>query len=212
MIKKWVLPKEKPALPAGFIVFYAQKEYNAFMKINIKWLKENCKMIHYFGLGFIQVKIGQLHRMHFYTKLLPPIVPEEDVHNHRYDFESKILLGSFTQEIFNVIPGDTHLLEDESCQEGVETKTEAKPCSIITSSQHTYGVGCKYYISHEVFHRVQYEGDCITQLLRSPYRKDFAQVIRPKEQGKICPFSQKVEEKDLWKIIEEIVEKANNCV
>lgn len=34
--------------------------------MNIDWLKANSTMIHYFGLGFIQVKLGDLDRVHFY--------------------------------------------------------------------------------------------------------------------------------------------------
>ncbi len=86
-------------------------------------------MIHYFGLGFIQLKINFETRMHFYSPELPQITSNEDVHNHRYDFESCVLKGELEQELFHVINGDTHLREQESCQAGVHTESTPTPCA-----------------------------------------------------------------------------------
>ncbi len=180
------------------------------MLLTLKWLKANCQMVHYFGLGFIQLKINQYERLHFYTKDLPPIVPEEDIHNHRYDFTSKILAGMLIQEVYEVIPGSTHLIEDESCQVDVKTQIEEmKPCSIRLSSKHTYNTYSEYFIGHETFHRVYNFGYCITHLTRTDYKKKFAQVIRPVGQEKVCPFSHKVAEGDLWDIIGAMIGEYN---
>jgi hypothetical protein len=170
-------------------------------ELKIDWLKENCQMIHYFGLGFIQVKLKDGRRMHFYTEALPPITPEEDIHNHRYDFTSKILSGDFQQELFHIVEGDTHLREQETCKEGVCADAPATPCSIALASRHIYHAGCQYFISHETFHRVKSLYQTITLIERSDYKKKLAEVIRPVGSQKVCPFSQKVKEEELWDII-----------
>ena len=57
----------------------------------------------YFGLGFIQCKINQHERVHIYHPDLMPIVNiEEEIHNHRYDFESTILMGKLTIKNINL--------------------------------------------------------------------------------------------------------------
>jgi hypothetical protein len=168
--------------------------------LNIDWLKSNHKMIHYFGLGFIQLKIDDQTRIHFYTPELPPIVSQEDIHNHRYDFFSQVLKGHFSQALFNVIDGNTHLREQESCKEGVSCETPPTPCAVEINSEHKYVAGSAYFIKAETFHRVSAEG--ITLLKRGEPKKDFAEVIRRAGSEKTCPFSQKIEESRLWEIIE----------
>jgi hypothetical protein len=173
--------------------------------LDASWLKANHKMLHYFGLGFIQLKIDDERRMHFYTPELPPIVPEEDVHNHRYDFSSTIVKGEFHQELFNLMDGDTHIIEQESCQEGQHT-AGGQPCAIMLASRHSYPIGSRYWLSHTMLHRVQAE-NCVTFLERSPYAKPLADVVRPKGAFKVCPFSQKIEVEQLWAIVEKMLKE-----
>lgn len=40
--------------------------------LNLAWLKANHRTIHYFGLGFIQLKLDESRRMHFYVPSLKP--------------------------------------------------------------------------------------------------------------------------------------------
>jgi hypothetical protein len=178
---------------------------------DVHWLKNNHQMIHYFGLGFIQLKIDDSHRMHFYTPELPPITSEEDVHNHRYDFESLILKGEFEQDIFEVTwPqfgefGTTHLLEQESCKEGCSAdENDAFPVKVKLLATNHYMAGSRYLINHETFHRVR-ATNCITLIERSEYKKELAEVVRPINAGKICPFSKKIEVEKLWDIVGKMV-------
>lgn len=177
--------------------------------INVDWLKKNAKMIHYFGLGFVQLKVNDTFRLHFYNKSLPAIVSEEDIHNHRYDFRSKVIKGKFIQELFDVVEGDTHVREFESCQHGVEAPKDAVPCGVERKSRHLYTAGSMYDISHNTFHRVK-ANNCITLLMRKTapdggfYRKPYAEVVRKKDAEKVCPFSKKVSEDELWEIVAEM--------
>ena len=181
--------------------------YKHIQDITLKDLQKKCTQIHYFGLGFIQVKLGLTYRIHFYTDILPPIIDEEDVHNHRYGFTSKILYGDFHQELFKVIPGNTHILQDESCKEGyISDPNTVKTCSLEKIGEQWFKEGSSYSISHQVFHRVSAH-NAITLLTRSDYKKELAQVVRINGTPKICPFSKKISEEELWGIVERILKK-----
>lgn len=172
--------------------------------LDVVWLKQNCKLIHYFGLGFIQLKINNAIRFHFYTEELPAIVGDEDVHNHRYDFTSEIIKGSLTQEIYRKTDGDDYVLCEETCQAGVECHTKPVSCGIKLASRQVFVAGSEYWIDHDTFHRV-YSTNAITRLTRTDYKKDLAQVIRPKDTTPVCPFSQKISEEELWCIVGKMI-------
>ncbi len=176
------------------------------MMLSVEVLKAQCKLIHYFGLGFIQLKVSDSRRYHFYTKELPPIVPEEDIHNHRYDFRSIILAGSLCQEIYQLLPGDRYVCEDESCKAEVKAPSKPSPCTIGLLSRHIYTAGSEYFIRHQTFHKVKAYGDCITQIDRTDYKKEYAQVVRPVNEIAVCPFSQKIEESRLWEIVGRMID------
>jgi hypothetical protein len=169
-----------------------------------RWLKANHKMIHFFGLGFIQLKLTDNVRMHFYNEKLPPITSKEDIHNHRYDFRSQILVGELEQELFTIVDGDDHILEKESCKAGVEVQQEGKLCGIRTHSVHKYVRGSQYKLDHRTFHRVA-SPFAVSLLTRGVTQQEFADVVRPVGSTKVCPFSKKVDEAELWAIVEEML-------
>lgn len=185
--------------------------YKTINEVTLASLKQHCTKIHYFGLGFIQIKLGPHYRIHFYTEQLPAIISEEEIHNHRYDFTSTILAGTFTQKIYQVIPGATHTIEDESCSEH-ENQTnghasqvlEPQLCSVTLLSTETYVAGSTYTITADTYHTV-HTSDAITVLDRKPYSKEFAQVIRPNHHSTTCPFSKKISEDELWGMVEKIL-------
>lgn len=168
---------------------------------DFKYLVLNCTRIHYFGLGFIQIKLDWAHRVHVYTPELESIVPIESVHNHRYTFESAVLSGHFEQEIWDVdaSSGGPFMLEDDSCQEGYKSEKQYR-CSMRLNSRHTYSPGDRYLLSHETFHRTL-PSKAITLLTRNEYSKAVAQVVRSVDSDKVCPYSKKISEADLWDIV-----------
>jgi hypothetical protein len=167
-------------------------------------LRETAQKIHYFGLGFIQVKMDETTRYHFYTSKLPAIVSDEEVHNHRYDFRSTILKGELNQWTYQFVVGSgNYVKERESC-----SQAEIDPCPVdgrlqYVSSQ-SLTKGSIYHIDHRVFHHVAAYMDTITKVVRSDYQKPFAEVIRPKGVKRVCPFSMTVPDSKLWEIVEEM--------
>lgn len=171
------------------------------------YLRNNAHKIHFFGLGFIQIKINDHERWHFYVPELPRFV--EDPHNHRYDFESQIIYGMLTQAIFEVVEGKTHLLDVETCGRKITPEFEVfksqnypKEVGLKRLTATTMVEGSAYSISADTLHTVKCSGPTITKLRRSTPFKDYAEIVRPKFANKNCPFSKQVPEDKLWSIVE----------
>jgi hypothetical protein len=171
-------------------------------------LKRDCQRIYWFGLGFIQVVVGSASRYHFYVDSLPSIT--ESPHNHRYNFSSKILKGSFTQTFFQECDFYTELgskmfdIFEESCNaNSFEEEKLIKTVALKINNSHRYNAGCSYSISHNDLHVVSAENKTITQVERGPILKVKALVARLAGTPKECPFEVKVPESQLWEIIDD---------
>jgi hypothetical protein len=174
---------------------------------DIGWLRRNYQMVHYFGLGFIQLKLNDAERLHFYTDKIPKTVEEEEVHNHRYNFVSSILLGEFTQQIFEVdlnAAEKPYVLTQESCNADNKLDFPKVECDIKQVFSKCYVIGESYYIDHNTFHKVS-SISAITHVRRSGYKKQYADVIYKKDQAIVCPFSVKMTPNELFEIIETII-------
>lgn len=173
--------------------------------LDINFLKSNCKKIHFFGLGFIQIKLSDEQRVHVYTDKFPMTAQEEDIHNHRYDFNSQILKGLLTQktyQVFRAIEETPFEMKKESCKENFKVEEETEDVDVeLTGVQH-FNQGSTYFITHDTFHQVA-SSNAVTLITRSGYKKDLAEVIYNKENTPVCPFSIKITEDELWKIVEE---------
>lgn len=166
---------------------------------------------HFFGLGFIQLKLSDEQRLHFYHPSLSANVPEEELHDHRYDFTSEVISGSLLNEIWEFVPGPVapHEKVLVSCDlsDPVPEGTEAVPGIARKVLSFRTVAGGSYFISHDRFHRVK--GDnCITLITRTPKVKRFATVIRGTGADHVCPFDVSLSEDDCWRIIGEMI--ANN--
>jgi hypothetical protein len=185
--------------------------------LKYEYLRSLNPFIHYFGLGFVQIKLNPEERVHFYTKKLPAIVSLEDVHNHRYDFTSYILKGVLYQELWNFdeIPSyaASHEMNPETCRESDTTKAHPTYYGSISKTLDSYLVaGSSYTLDSHQFHRVKATGDCVTLVRRigfadgkTGYTNDYADVIRLKGSKPVCPFSLKIPEEELWKTVKEML-------
>lgn len=175
--------------------------------LNLDWLRKNHKMIHYFGLGFIQLKVDETWRFHFYHPELPRITNDEEVHNHRYNFHSSILMGTFKHETFEVTRGRGWIKERETCRPDAPCENPfTEHCGLSLNTTFHLRAGDSYYLAHNVFHRVVGHY-AITRLKRGPIEKEFAEVIRKEGESKICPFSSKIPEARLWAYVEHMIGK-----
>jgi hypothetical protein len=174
--------------------------------LDIDFLKINCKRLYFFGLGFIQVKLSDSERVHFYTNVFQKTIVKEEVHNHRYNFNSTILKGELIQEIFSYHlndKGDSWITK-ETCNPVTKKEFERQRCSIKLLQRQTFYHGSSYWTDHNTLHRVESD-NAITHLKRSPYMKDEADVIYPVDLVPTCPFSVKVSDDELWEVIRAMI-------
>lgn len=176
--------------------------FESYKEIDVNWLKQNNTMIHFFGLGFIQVKINDEYRLHFFSEELTPFV--ETPHNHRYDFESKILKGQIKNNIYKLCNGNDYFVDKDSCQSGYKSEFSPILTGFELVSSNIYRQGEKYTMKHDVFHTVE-SNNCITLLKRGKYFKNLADISYFSNEMKICPFSQNINEKELWRIVSKML-------
>jgi len=179
-----------------------------FDNLNIDWLKKNYRMVHYFGLGFIQLKLNDAERLHFYTDKLPKTVEEEEVHNHRYNFVSTIIRGCLHQQIFDVDLNSKekpYVLTQETCNATDKREFPKVECNVEVAHISQHFPSDSYYIDHHTFHKVA-STYAITHVKRSGYKKEFADVIYRKGQAIVCPFSVKKSDAELFEIIADILQ------
>lgn len=178
----------------------------------LDYLKRNHKLIHFFGLGFIQIKMTDKERYHFYSEELPAFVDQP--HNHRYNFTSICLKGGLQHTFYEVIIGRSYNCSSENYEhklvyESCSTKVNSIPsidCHLRCLqgfNPQVQNKGDTFFINHNDFHTIKpTKLPTITHITRDVITKDFAQVIVPTNEEKICPFSKKIPEKDLWRIVE----------
>lgn len=175
-----------------------ERMFRSVGDIDIDWLQNNTSRLYYFGLGFVQLKIDETWRLHFYTPELPAIT--EGIHNHRYNFTSRVLSGMIVNRRYNIVDGTTHTLSNESCNPDIEAPGVDQPCGIELIAADGIGIWESYSMLDTVFHNVE-AVRCITLLERGSYAKEFAQVVTPVGKEAVCPFSKTIPDDELWSII-----------
>lgn len=174
--------------------------------LNIDHLIKNHKRIYNFGLGFIQIVLSEDTRAHFYSDSVPRT--NEEIHNHRYNFTSQILKGTFIQEKYLLTPGNTHILTNESCSKERELNNIINiETGVKLIDKKEYHQGEVYHLYFNEFHRADYSSNTITFLTRSKIITDYAQVIFEQGQEKVCPFESRLEKDVLFQMVEEIIKK-----
>jgi len=179
--------------------------------LDVNWLKENHKSILYSGFGFIQIKISDRHRLHFYTRKLPPLIHDEDIHNHRYGFRSTLVKGRVSQRIYQIVPGTDGIIDQQNGSESVQHDSQPVLCSAKIMSTSFYSPGSSYFIEHDIFHRVSLESEtAITMIKRTEPKKDFFDVFRHRGSPKIDPLSKQIDDQTLWKTVAEIIDRGHH--
>lgn len=171
-------------------------------------LKANHKKIHFFGLGFIQVKVDDKERYHFYHPDLTAFVPPEEIHDHRYDFISTILKGVLSQEIYTVTPraDGEYQLRYVSCDKDHKAPTEKQFVLPELLSTTSFNRGSQYSLSEKALHKVlPVSSSTITLLQRGTKVKPFARVVSSSKE-EVCPFSKDMPEPELWEWIKRIID------
>ena len=173
-------------------------------------LQNRAEMAHFFGLGFIQVKISPSQRYHFYHPELPSFV--DNPHDHRYDFMSKVLKGSlkttvWAEGIDGIDGGLSHqcLIEYTACTPAGQVKVpEGRMSYIIRRAEFDTHAPSTYFFPHNWHHQVNPAGICITKVTKlTEHFKDLATVFIFNREA--CPYSQALKKDELWNYVERCI-------
>ena len=170
----------------------------------IEYLKENSTGIYYFGLGFIQVKMGDDVRYNFYhPELTPRFVEGEEIHTHPYDFKSEILKGCLEEDLFDITPkaeGDWDFCKID-CKGSNE---KLFPCRANLDTVLFHLKGEVYERDYARLHSVSTTEPTITKITKGEcYGKAFA--LMPKGKEECTPFIHERHPQVCWDIVEEIL-------
>jgi hypothetical protein len=175
--------------------------------LDVDFLRKSGAKPDWFGLGFIQMKFDLTSRMHFWHPALAADVGEEELHDHRYDFRSRVLHGTTTHEVYDFVSdaaGDLGLFH-VSCKKGDESEPAFQVAGRVEAAgSYTMVAGSEYTFPHRQFHRIR-ATECITLVHRAPVVKEFASVVKPIGAAHVCPFHREIGEDELWHYIEELV-------
>jgi hypothetical protein len=172
----------------------------------VEWFREAALEAHYFGLGFVQIKVSDSERWHFYSDSVPRITGEEEVHNHRYSFISQVMAGELVTDFWREVRGNTHQLYNVSCKPG-ETEELVRLCGLEHAIQMTLTSRSSYWLDRDTFHQVQ-SPYAITRVTRANERRASAQVVRPLGARGVCPFSARLSDEELWRVVGQCLERA----
>lgn len=175
--------------------------------LDVDYLRSFGVKPHWFGLGFIQLKLDETYRMHFWHPALSANVPEEELHDHRYDFTSRVLRGRTTHRVFRFdrAEGGDHSMHLVSCKPGDGHEPEFVAAgNVVEAGCYTMEEGSIYRFPHDQFHRIE-ANECITLVRREAVVKDMARILKPTDEH-VCPFSVTMSEDVLWRHIAELVE------
>lgn len=179
--------------------------------LNIEYLREcsekNGTPPHWFGLGFIQLKLTENTRIHFWLPWLQ--TEREEVHNHRYNFTSKVLAGHLHKEIYSVSPEvrsssfrADHELFTTTCAPGQEGEvTETIPVNCVLTSAFDLPKDSVYFFGHDQFHTTNDTHFAITYLERESKVKSNAMVVKKRGAPTTCPFANPMPVDQVWEEI-----------
>lgn len=180
--------------------------------ITVDGLRSSGRSPAWFGLGFIQLKLDDENRIHFWHPDLMADTPEEELHDHRYEFTSRILRGTLVHETWEFVaaPDGDHEMVEVSCEPGVE----AAPVPLGRGIVRPAGIyrmveGSSYTFPPTGFHRIE-ASRAVTLLNRGPKVRDVARVLKPLGAETICPFAREIPQALLWECIADLLGDERN--
>ncbi|MFA5488438.1 MAG: hypothetical protein WC284_04385 [Candidimonas sp.] len=179
--------------------------------LNYNWLRENATHIHAFGLGFIQIKLNNINRIHFWLPLVDKTTHDEEIHNHRYNFKSTILRGKITNHLYGYdrCPFAPYGRYEVSCDPNIPIDDplidEGYPRYLGSFDSSD---GDSYIFTKNLYHRITTDF-AITAIERDIDGgiDETAVVIKKTDTPMVCPFSANKPIDTLWKTVKDILDE-----
>ena len=118
-------------------------------------LEEVAKQSYLHQNGFFKHPLktldGEKFRLHLY-----PVgaKADENIHNHRWDFESKVICGTLPMYLYNIIEGDTHYLHTYIRNDRIYNIELENKVGVIESPIINIEAGKKYLMKNDIHHKI----------------------------------------------------------
>ena len=105
--------------------------------------------------GFVKIplktKNGEKFRLHVYRV---GAKADKNIHNHRWDFESKVLCGSLPMHLYEVVEGNSHRLHRYRRKGRLYTIEYMRKIGLIESQLVNIRAGKKYLMKNHLYHKI----------------------------------------------------------
>ena len=105
--------------------------------------------------GFVKIplktKNGEKFRLHVYRV---GAKADKNIHNHRWDFESKVLCGSLPMHLYEVVEGNSHRLHRYRRKGRLYAIEYMRKIGLIESQLVNIRAGKKYFMKNHLYHKI----------------------------------------------------------
>ena len=105
--------------------------------------------------GFVKIplktKNGEKFRLHVYRV---GAKADKNIHNHRWDFESKVLCGSLPMHLYEIVEGNSHRLHTYLRKGRLYTIEYLHKIGLIESGLINIRAGKKYLMKSHLYHKI----------------------------------------------------------
>lgn len=105
--------------------------------------------------GFVKIplktKNGEKFRLHVYRV---GAKADKNIHNHRWDFESKVLCGSLPMHLYEIVEGNSHRLHTYRRKGRLYTIEYLRKIGLIESQLINIRAGKKYLMKNHLYHKI----------------------------------------------------------
>ena len=116
--------------------------------------KEPLPEIAVHGNGFLLVPVGPTTRLHIWHPNVPKQVNPTPIHDHRFSFRSRVLVGELLNIIYREVDGTTYSVHVCVPTHGVNTELvpRGQTIGLEVASQTRYPMGWSYDMPKFLFH------------------------------------------------------------
>lgn len=164
----------------------------------LTYLKRESSGILSWGLGFIQVKCGDIN-YNFYHKDVQKFASASSPHSHQKDFISEVIKGKLTETVYNVVEGSENS-QTAYCACG-NLFVEEVMLEPIVSEEIVHNQGDLYLREANEYHSVEAEHGTVTKVTKYGEDSVNAFVINDRETVKI----QHIPALACWRMVEEVL-------
>ena len=160
----------------------------------LTYLKRENDYIYNYGLGFIQVKCGEIN-YNFYHDVLPVFNSASSPHSHQRDFVSEVIKGKLQEVLYDVLEGD----KAAYCACG-NLMADDRMLDFRIKDVLVHKEGDLYLRGSEEYHSVKSAHGTVTKVVKYGNKVN-AYVIAPRETEMLPTLTNE----ECWKLVEEVL-------